>query len=164
MGKDAKTGVGDPFTPALNQARDRLNEALREQAGLEGRAEALKAEITKLRRVISGLADLCGQPPEPDGVGITAACDAVLANATYLMTTRQVMDRLEQMGFSLDGYRNPAASVGAVLQRLNSAGKIKRISTEDRLYWKGPSAQSELLPGSTVHLGFGTLGNDVEEE
>jgi len=136
------------YNVALQHAKEDLEQALGEQSRLEERASELKEAITTLRRVVAGLADLLGEPSELSDLGITEACATVMNSAEYLLTTKDVLERLAALGFDLSSQKNAAASVGAILMRMQGAGKIRRVSMNGKPYWLGPVASDSMGPES----------------
>lgn len=126
------------FQAALEAAQEKLARALDEERTMDSRREALKSEISILRRTVTSLSELCGEPVDAAGtIGITEAVTQVITHAPTPMTTRDVMTKLEEMGFDLARHKNAAASVGAILARLAERETIRRRSTgaEDTLWF-----------------------------
>jgi hypothetical protein len=101
----------------------------------------LKREIAQLRRTITALAAQCNEEPWSDELGLTESCTQVMEIAKPELSTQEVVQRLENMGFDMTTQKNPAASVHAVLTRLSKKEKIQKIEDEDKkaVTWRGPS-------------------------
>lgn len=137
------------YPSALAKAKADLKLALQEQRDIEERSEELKTVIVTLRRVVSGLADLCGESSDIAEMGLTEACWSVLSEATHMMTAHQIIAEIEALGIDLSKQKNAMASVLSVLQRMKDANKIGtyKFKGDNRTYWKGP--KSSLAPKPT---------------
>lgn len=106
-----------------------LREAEIELAKLYEQRQSLEVEIAKQQQRVSALAvlaDEVDQTFERMGLGLTAACRAAFraAGSRGLMPT-ELRDSLKRMGFALDKYTNPMASIHAVIRRLEEKGEIR---------------------------------------
>ena len=73
-----------------------------------------------------------------DNMGITEACSEVMAQERGTVTTTDVVNLLESVGFDIKSQQNANASVHAVLSRLARKGQISRGNNENGVTWKGP--------------------------
>jgi ribosome maturation protein Sdo1 len=121
---------------AFTMATQRLNELSKEQIDLID-------QIGRLRRTITALSALCSESPGFDQLGITESCMDVMESQRGVVTTQEVVDALEAMGFDLTTQKNAAASVHTVLSRLAKQGKIEKVSSDEKkdglVYWRGPN-------------------------
>ncbi len=129
------------YKAALKEARGSFDRSTKRLAEISAEASILNDEISRLRRTITALAALCSESPGFDDLGITESCMEVMESERATVTTNQVVEALESMGFDLESQKNPQASVHAVLSRLALKGKIKRITEEQSkvVFWRGPN-------------------------
>ena len=125
------------FRVALQEARAGFRNASARLRKAKKEVAAASAEITKLRRTITALSALCSEDPLWDDMGITESCLEVMVEARGAMTTSDVVEGVEGIGFDIKGQKNANASVHSVLTRLVRKGKIRREDTEDGVVWKG---------------------------
>lgn len=117
--------ANDDYRRALDAAVREYEAALAEHATLEQR-------LAQLQQTIGTLSKLCGLVPTVSW-GLTDACRLVLRSADAPLTAVQVRDRLSAIGFDLDRYANPLASIHVVLKRLAEAGEARsRRADADR--------------------------------
>lgn len=128
------------YKSALKEARSSFDKATTRLREITIESRALNEEIAKLRRTITALAAMCSESPGFDKLGITDACMEVMEIMPSTLTTNEVVDLLEAMGFDLASQKNAAASVHAVLTRLAEKEKITKIVNQetDAVVWRGP--------------------------
>ena len=105
--------------------------------------EELEIRIAKQRERIAALTVLAEQDEEVDQVvgmtlgGLTDACRTAYRGVfPESLTAMGVRDKLVQLGFPIDCYKNAMAAIHTVLGRLEANGEIK--STEHGSYqWLG---------------------------
>lgn len=101
-----------------------------ELAKLYEQRQNLDMEIAKQQQRVSALAllaDEVDQTFEKMALGLTAACRAAFraAGSRGLMPT-ELRDSLKRMGFAVNKYTNPMASIHAVIRRLEEKGEIRK--------------------------------------
>ena len=130
------------FKDALKAARAAYEKGRRRLEQIEHETWTLQDDMAKLKRTITALAAMCTEDPGLDEMGITEACLEVMAVARGALTTAQVVEKLEALGFDTSAQKNGPASVHAVLGRLSvrQKDKIKKVTdSEDKLIrWTGP--------------------------
>ena len=127
------------YRVALEQARTGFKDATARLRQAKAEVASASAEITKLRRTITALSALCSEDPLWDDMGITEACLEVMNEARAAMTTGDVVEGVEEIGFDIKGQKNANASVHTVLIRLSKKGEISREKRADGTVWKGPN-------------------------
>jgi hypothetical protein len=115
----------ETYLGALHRAMKHLELTPRDRDQAERRLKDIDAKVTRLRRVVVSLSDICGEPTELTSLGITEACRTVMANASEKLRMRGVKDELTALGFDLSSQKNADASVMAILTRLVAAGEIR---------------------------------------
>jgi hypothetical protein len=141
----------ETYLAALHRAKKHLDLTLQNRDLAERRLKEIDAEVTRLRRVVVSLSDICGEPTELTSLGITEACRTVMANASEKLRMRGVKDGLTALGFDLSSQKNADASVMAILTRLVTAGEIRRQvmkTSEGRTYtlFLGPNVPGDNTP------------------
>ena len=137
----------DAYRAAFAQAKADQEQLAERRANLQSQLDETTADLFKVRRALVSLSALAGSEADISDIGLTEACRSVLADAEKPLTTHDVMQGIEALGFDLSTQKNPAASVLAVLIRLTkenvkrsktrrSIGGIPRIQTA----WIGPKA------------------------
>lgn len=121
-----------------NTHRDDLIAARNSLAEKLAVREWLDVEIAKEQRRIAALTALVNESEEIDELldlklgGLTDAVRSVfMASNNYGLTPREVRDRLVQLYFPVNEYKNFMASLHTVLNRLKEGGEIK-VPIEDR--------------------------------
>ena len=127
------------YSVALQEARAGFTDATARLRKAEAEVARASAEITKLRRTITALSALCSVDPLWDDLGITEACFEVMKEARGAMSTSDVVEGVEAIGFDIKAQKNANASVHTVLMRLVKKGNISRENTTDGVVWKGPN-------------------------
>lgn len=102
--------------------------------------EAVEFQIAKQREKVAALAVLAGESEEDSfekmAIGLTAACRAAFraAGQRGLMPT-ELRDAVKKLGFPIETYSNPMASLHAVIGRLAEKGEIRTSvrDTHDRV-------------------------------
>jgi predicted RNA-binding protein YlqC (UPF0109 family) len=122
----------------LDKAHARLRELLDQR-------EQLQITIAKQRLRIAALMSLAEQNEEIDQVvgmtlgGLADACRTALRSAAFdSLTPMQVKDRLAQLGFSVEHYRNVMAAIHTTLKRLADTGEVvsMRRGDETTYQWR----------------------------
>ena len=133
---DQKTST---YRAALQEARGGFKDATARLRKAKAEVAKASAEITKLRRTITALSALCSEDPLWDDMGITEACLEVMNEAPGAMSTSNVVEGVEVIGFDIKAQKNANASVHTVLMRLARKGKISRDDAGSGIVWKGPN-------------------------
>lgn len=139
------------YREAFDKAKSDLADA---QTRKQRAAEELKKaeeDTVNLRRAVTILATLCGEDVE-DSMGLTEAVRTIMRATKRWQTLANIREQVEQIGVSLDGLKNPDASVMSVLNRL-VAGKellvsVGRIGGAERdvKIWKQAPAPKPVTP------------------
>jgi hypothetical protein len=150
-GVESAVVTDETYLGALHRARKHLELTLRDRDEAERRLKEIDTKVTRLRRVVVSLSDICGEPTELTSLGITEACRTVMANASEKLRMRGVKDELTALGFDLSSQKNADASVMAILTRLVTAGEIRRQimkTSEGRTYtlFLGPNVPGDNTP------------------
>jgi len=86
--------------------------------------------------------------------GFTDAVRRILrGNHAQALTPTDVKERLPQIGFTLEGYTNPLASIHTILKRLAKTQDVKAVVGRDgsaRYQWVGPTP---VIPRAFVPRG-----------
>lgn len=129
------------YKAALKEARTAYEKAFQRLSEISAEGSRLTDEIKRLKRTITALAALCSESPGFDDLGITDACTEVMEVEKGMVSTMDVVNALEAMGFDLASQKNPQASVHAILTRMANKGKIQRVATagNEIVYWTGPN-------------------------
>lgn len=135
------TGIEiDKFRAALAAARSSFESATKRLEEITRESNKLNRELLNLRRTITALAATCSESPLLDPLGITEACEELMAIEYRELNTVGVVVELERMGFDVGSQKNAAASVHAVLSRLAAKNKIEKIvGDNDTVTWRGPN-------------------------
>lgn len=135
------------YKAALKEARAEFDRATERLNTISLEASILTSDIGRLRKTITALAALCSEEPGFDDLGITEACAEVMENEQFELSTTGVVKALEDMGYDLSAQKNAPASVHAILSRMASQGKIKKVKdSEDRVCWRGPKYDPDAIP------------------
>jgi hypothetical protein len=117
--------------------------------------EELEVQIARTKRKIALLSQLCDETdtlapiPDLDLGGLTEACRSVLrASRKEWMNTTEIMNGLRELGFPLDKYKAPMASVTTTVTRMVDSGDVI------------PSLKSN--PGATEYKWVGWSGRSQE--
>lgn len=122
------------YVAELYAAQAELNQLLKQR-------EQLEIDIAKKRYQIAALFALTEDNEEVDQVvgmtlgGLTDAVLSAFRSAAYKpLRPVQVKERLAQLGFPVDNYKNIMAAIHTVIKRLFDAGKIVDASEGDVAY------------------------------
>jgi len=101
-----------------------LEKAHKELADLIHKREQIEIDIAKQKRKVAAWAELSNESDVADGIdldlgGLADACRTVLrASRKEWMTVADILGALKGLGFPLDKYKAPAASVTTTVNRL----------------------------------------------
>lgn len=138
------------YRESLKEARSSFDQAKNRKHEITLELVRLNDDLVRLRRTITALAAMCSESPGFDKMGITDACIEVMENTCFSLSTSEVVDRIEEMGFDIASQKNANASVHAVLARLAKNNKITKIETVgDKVFWRGPKYDAKIDAGVT---------------
>lgn len=131
----------------LGQAMEALSRMLEQQ-------EELEIQIARTKRKIALLSQLCEETdtlapiPDLDLGGLTEACATVLrASRKEWMNTTEIKNGLQELGFSLEKYKAPMASITTTVNRMVNAGDVVQSSNTNpgavEYKWLGMSNRPE---------------------
>jgi hypothetical protein len=143
---------------SLAIAAKRRDELVRERMRIE-------KELVQQNRVIASISEVLGVSPEMD-VGITdAALLIVRAGRREGLIPTEIRDNLRIMGYDIDSFSNPMASLHQVLIRLKEKGLIEEIPSsacpdgKKRYVYKHPSTLPPLYGDTKQPIGTRKLRN-----
>jgi chromosome segregation ATPase len=115
---------GNQYGRDLEQAMDELSKMLAQR-------EELEVQIARTKRKVALLAQLCEETdelvpiPDLDLGGLTEACRTALrASRKEWMNTTEIMAALGELGFPLDKYKAPTASITTTVNRMVESGDV----------------------------------------
>jgi len=128
------------FKQTLETARHTRDELIQKRT-------AIDRELMQQSRVIAAVSELLGETIDSD-IGITEATLMVIRGASEPMAPTQVRDELRKVGYDIDSFSNPMASLHQVLKRLEEKGEIWAEKTQDgkKAYVKAPTVTPPSLP------------------
>lgn len=129
------------FKQTLETARRTRDELIQKRA-------AIDRELMQQSRVIAAISEFLGESIDSD-IGITEATLMVVRAADTPMTPLEVREGLRKIGYDIDSFSNPMASLHQVLKRLEEKGEIWSEKAQDgkKTYIKAPSVASFSVPG-----------------
>lgn len=109
--------------------KDELQSAHLELARLLRERERIEVEIARQRRKVAAWAELCGggltDANDPGLGGLSDACRTALrASRKEWMTASEIQTALKELGFPLEKYKAPAASITTTVNRLAESGEV----------------------------------------
>ncbi len=146
------------YVNALQKARVELAELLRKR-------EELEVSIAKQKRKVAAWSELCDESEYSDATalgeligldlgGLTEACKtAMRASRKEWMTIAEILAALKELGFPLEKYKAPAASVTTTINRLVEAKEVipdKHPGGAHEYKWAGPLDQALQMYGLPV--------------
>jgi hypothetical protein len=168
------------YSTILEAAITELADLMRERELLDARRENLNERIIRVREGVVGLSSLAGHDPDEirmkyanlfpelidSDIGFTDAVRKVLAANATLMTPVGVRTGLRTLGFDLDRYSNPLASIHTVLKRLVESGEaeIGTVNESTAYRWKNrpefsvANAERATGPGAFKHSPLKHIG------
>jgi len=144
--------VADEHKHELQKAREQLAEMLRKR-------EEIEVAIARQKRKVAAWSELCDESEFSENnllnllgfdlQGLTETCrTAMRASRKQWMTIAEIMETLKELGFPLERYKAPAASVTTTVNRLVDAGEVevsKRPAGASEYKWVGPTALYKAL-------------------
>jgi hypothetical protein len=113
----------EQFQKTLEIAQQRRNELIGLRATIEN-------ELAQQSRAIAALAELLGEPTAND-IGLTGATLLIVRTAKVPIAPTEVRDELKKIGYDMDGFSNPMASLHQILKRLEEKREIEEVTGSD---------------------------------
>jgi hypothetical protein len=128
------------FKQTLETARRTRDELIKKRTEID-------RELMQQSRVIAAVSEILGETADSD-IGITEATLVVIRGADEPMAPTQVRDELRRIGYDIDSFSNPMASLHQVLKRLEEKGEIWAEKTQDgkKAYVKVPAVAPPTPP------------------
>jgi DNA-binding HxlR family transcriptional regulator len=111
--------------------KDELKREQEKLAALLQDREQIEVAIAKAKRRVAAWAELCDDSKTGEQIvdldlgGLTEACRTVLrSSGKGWITTAEIQADLKELGFPLDKYKAPAASITTTVNRLVEAGEV----------------------------------------
>ena len=143
------------YRRAYETAAAELESLLKEQERIEGR-------VLSLRRTMTGLADLLREAGESMGWrdridatlegmaqhSITDDIRKVMNASSLSLTSSEIREELETIGYDWAEQKNPLATINAILNRLIEQGYVDETTKNGRKAWQRKKSvrDFELLP------------------
>jgi hypothetical protein len=143
------------MTPAH---KTELLKAREELAALLRKREEIEVAIARQKRKVAAWSELCDESEVGEGAtvmlealgldlgGLSDACrTAMRASRKEWMTIVEIQETLKELGFPLDKYKAPTASITTTVNRLADAGEVvveKRAAGASEYRWVGQIAQT----------------------
>jgi len=130
-----------------------LDEAIREYETLGEQRRDIDARLSQLAQTIGTLSRLLGHVPTVP-LGLTDAIRLV-TRAGIPLTSTDVRDRLDGMGYDLSGYANQLSAIHTVLKRLNESGEVRIVphpGGKDAYLWQRPPVAIAIGPEVAEYL------------
>jgi len=145
----------DPFSPALEEAYERIKKLLAERSQIEKRRAKIDNEILNLKRVIDGLLAVYESENEseneqdPSDVEISATTPSGRATLKFTDAVRMVLrqnaskeiplsvpeirEQLINLGFNFAKYAQPLVPIHNTLKRLFEQGEVEPIRNDGQI-------------------------------
>jgi hypothetical protein len=127
----------NPYTEALDKARQDLGDALCKRDECDRKVAALQTTIDVLSSLLESFEQSIGQPqPEitvPDGAGISDAIRLVFKQSSGNLTAPLIRDRLSDAGFDITGYASILSVIHNTVKRMDDQGEILKITRSGRV-------------------------------
>ena len=107
--------------------RRALATAIREYEALGQQRQDVDKRIAEVAQTIGTLSRLCGLTPTIP-LGLTDACRLIVRGAGVPVTSTDVRQRLQSIGFDLGKYANELAAIHTILKRLNESGELRLLA------------------------------------
>ncbi len=137
------------YTLLYMETKKEIDLLSKELAELHEQREQTEVQIARKKRRLAILAELSEEDenvelPDLGLGGLTSACRTALrASRKPWMTVSEIMSALKELGFPLNKYKAPAASVSTTVNRLVEYGEVipdRRSNPGATEYkWVGPS-------------------------
>jgi hypothetical protein len=119
----------------FQNAKAELAKIKRETLALQAQIEEHDKQAAALTQTMKALAPLVGEQPPPDvqiatdsdtpSGGMTDCVRAILKKAVEPVTASEIRESLEAIGFDMNSYSNPLATIHTVLRRLTESGEVE---------------------------------------
>jgi septal ring factor EnvC (AmiA/AmiB activator) len=120
------------YRNALKEAREQFRASTERRSTLQFQLIETEEEIAWLRRAITALSAMCSEHSPFDDLGLTDAVKEVMTKERTLVTTTEVVQKLEEIGFNIKSRKNVQASVHTILQRLVERELIERVEDDGK--------------------------------
>jgi hypothetical protein len=137
QGTDAAT-FSHHAVEVVRAARQELDALMRQRAEIMKRIGAVRQTLVGLTTIFdcsalpADISEAAGREGHPSHLtGLTNACRMALLQARAPLRAHQVRDRLRFQGLSLEGHRDPVATVTTILRRLGQYGEAKPVLLPD---------------------------------
>jgi hypothetical protein len=137
---------------------DYRNELRRHRAALAlllSEREDIEIKIAKLKRKVAAFAELCDEGDAVDPQvdlnlgGLTDVCKtAMRASRKEWMTIADIQETISELGFPLEQYKAPAASITTTVNRLADSGEVeadRRLGESVKYKWVGNRPKEAIL-------------------
>jgi hypothetical protein len=140
-----------------NEQKEQLHKA-RETAiqirdGLMEKRAEIEKELAQQNKAIAALSGLLGEKQELD-VGLTDAVLLILRTTRKALTATEIRNELREMGYDIDSFSNPMASLHQVLIRLDDKKAIHvSLNRDEKKTYTNITEQPPIniaRPGTTV--------------
>jgi hypothetical protein len=109
------------------QLKNALDTAVQLRDELVKQRMTIEKELVQQNRAIAALSEILGKSPDMD-VGLTDATLLVIrAVSPAGLVPTEIRDELRKMGYDIDSFSNPMASLHQVLIRLEQQGQIEEL-------------------------------------
>ena len=122
--------------------------------------EDIEVKIARLKKKVAAFAALCdeGEAVDPaidlDLGGLTDVCKtAMRASRKEWMTIAEIQETVKELGFPLEQYKAPAASITTTVNRLADSREVdvdRRLGESVKYKWVGKRSDALLLRGIGV--------------
>lgn len=138
----------DDFKKALDAAMQELQERIAQKAAIEKR-------ILQLRQVIASISAATEDGPtlqhsDADTINTDEVRNVFRARANEVVSAQDVADELARLGYHLDRYPTPLATIGTILNRMRDQGELTNAT--DHTGKRGFMAKPKLLFGASDSL------------
>jgi hypothetical protein len=123
------------YKTSYEEAKAELARVQIQKLTLGRQIEECDRQIAALTQTMRAIAPLVGEEPPPDVQiapdaetppgGMTDCVRALLKKATEPLTASEIRESLEAIGFDMNSYSNPLATIHTVLRRLTESGEVE---------------------------------------
>src|SRR5262249_4213201 len=117
------------YTSWYQSAKAELEKLRQEKAGFEHAIAGCDQQIAALIQTMNAIAPLVGEQPVADSEtlahGMTDCIRAILIRAEEPMSAAEIRDSLAEMGFDMESYSNPLATIHTILRRLTESEEVE---------------------------------------
>jgi hypothetical protein len=123
------------YKSSFESARSELERVRERKLALAQELEQCDKQILALIQAMRAIAPLVGEKPpdlpasdpETASGGMTDCIRAILKKAVEPLTASEIRESLESIGFDMNSYSNPLATVHTVLRRLTESGEVETM-------------------------------------